>query len=185
VQEDRVHVHTYTTQIDVGSTSYVGIDDCCNDSPAPTGTYTATGSSDAGATGLPYIQLLTCMSQAPTFNTTMPNGAVVLSPSIGCQTGWELASYLSGRYLVALPENGQPGAEFGARSLLANATEAGPAQHPFSGAVDLNVNDVGLASGCCAGGYAASGETPFASTTDPAISHLPFIMVPACVQSPQ
>ena len=184
-QEDRKHSHAYTATVQVPDVSFAGIDGCCNDSPAPSGDVPVTGTTDDDSAGIPYIQLLTCMSQTPTFNTTMPNGAVVFSPAVGCQNGWELANFVSGRFLVALPPGGQPGADFGAASLPASATGLTPEPHDFTATVDLPPTSIGLASGCCANGYAGAGTVEFSSTTAPAAAGLPFIMVSVCVQSPQ
>lgn len=183
-QEDRGHVHTYTAAVPLDAVSYEGVDGCCNDSPAAAGTLTLAGATAAGSTNVPYIQLLTCISTTPTFNTTMPTGAVVLSPDVGCQAGWELATPLSGRFLVALPEGGMPGASFGGASLSAAAARVAQTNHTFAGSVSLPPASVGLAAGCCADGYAAAGTVDYASTTNSASSALPFLMVAVCVASP-
>ena len=63
-----------------------------------------------------------------TFETSLPTDAVLFSPLTGCPTGWELASVLSGRVLVALPAGGQGGASFGGASISPNATVAAGAR---------------------------------------------------------
>lgn len=47
----------------VDDISYVGVDGCCNRDPAPSGKFPLNGDADAATAGLPYIQLLTCLSE--------------------------------------------------------------------------------------------------------------------------
>jgi len=182
-QEDRGHTHAYTATVAVPDVSFAGIDGCCDKSPAESGKTPVYGTTDSDSTGIPYIQLLTCMTEATTFNATMPTGAVVFSPAVGCQEGWELADFVSGRFLVALPSGGQPGADFGGASLPPTATELYPTAHTFSATVDMPPTSIDLVTGCCADGYAAAGTVSFSSTTAPASAGLPYIMVSACIQS--
>lgn len=180
--EDRVHAHTYTGTVTLDDVSYVGIDGCCNDSPGAAGDVSVANDTAAASTGVPYVTALTCAATAPVFNTSLPPAALLFSPTLGCQTGWTLATYASGRFLVSLPAGGQIGADFGAASLPANATQAPGADHSLDVTVTLPSVGVGLASGCCADGYAASGSAPLITTTDPALPLFPFAMVPLCQQ---
>jgi hypothetical protein len=180
--EDRVHAHSYSGVVTLDDVSYVGIDGCCNDSPGAAGDVSVANNTDAASTGVPYITALTCASTAPVFNTSLPPAALLFSPTLGCQTGWTLATYASGRFLVSLPADGQIGADFGAASLPANATQAPGADHSLDVTVSFGSNGVGLASGCCADGYAAAGSAPLTTNTDPALPLFPFAMVPLCQQ---
>jgi hypothetical protein len=63
--------------------SYAGVDGCCNGNPAANGEYTIAGNSSEASSGLPYIQLLTCLSQAPTFDAKFP-GSTLLFNEVGC-----------------------------------------------------------------------------------------------------
>ena len=53
-------------------------------------------------------------------------------------------------------------------------------QHNLNGAVDLPSTSVGLASGCCAGGYAGAGTYSFDSTTTNDAVEFPFLLTPLC-----
>jgi hypothetical protein len=182
-----------------------GIDGCCNDDPAPSGEQPLNGAANSGSTGVPYIQvrvfmtfsdkpavgvivlqLLTCMASNQTFNASMPTGALLFSPLLGCTAlgnGWQLAEGVAGRMLVALPAGGLPGADFGGASLSPNATSVPGTAHDLSGTVHLGSSDIGLASGCCADGYAGAADVPFSATTTVAAPGFPFLMVAACVQA--
>jgi hypothetical protein len=41
----------------------------------------------------------------------------MMTAGIGCPNGWSLGETVSGRFPVALPYNGQPGATFGGDSV--------------------------------------------------------------------
>jgi hypothetical protein len=181
--EDRGHSHAFAAEVLVPDISYVGIDGCCNENPAPSGSLPVSAVTDVTSAGVPYVQLLTCFSQNTTFNTSLPSGALLFSPLLGCMPGWELASFVSGRYLVALPQNGLPGADFGGGSLPPNATSDVGTTHDVSGSVALPADDVGLGSGCCADGYAAAtGSAPFTATTTADSAQFPYLMMAVCVQ---
>lgn len=181
--EDRKHTHTYSTQVTVNDVSYVGIDGCCNDHPAASGPYTLSGAVDEASTGLPYAQLLTCSSATPSFNASMPDNALFFSPQIGCQSGWEVASFLSGRFIVSVPEGGLSGATFGGDSLAPGTTSLTGTSHQLSTTITLPSTGVGLGSGCCADGYAEAGDIAFVADTTSASAGLPYIMVPMCIHS--
>lgn len=163
--------------------SYVGIDGCCNKAPAPAGTFPINGEAQGASAGIPYIQMLTCFTQENTFTTALPSASILFSPLIGCPTGWELADTLSGRFLVALPAGGQPGASFGGASIAPNATSVVGTVHTLAGNMSLPHDDIGLAAGCCGNGYALSGDAPFTGVTQFEEPGFPYIMVSACVQT--
>jgi hypothetical protein len=54
--------------------------------------------------------------------------------------------------------------------------------HQFNGTILFPSVSVGLASGCCAGGYAGAGVYPFEGNTNAATGDFPFLQVPLCVQ---
>ena len=68
------------------------------------------------SSNLPYIQLLTCVSINKTFEADFPVGAMLFN-EISCPPGWNVSLTVSGRFPVALPVNGLPGATFGGPSL--------------------------------------------------------------------
>jgi hypothetical protein len=106
---------------------------------------------------LPYIQVLTCQSVEPTFDSEMPRSALLYT-SVSCPPGWDIALTLSGRFLVALPEGGRAGAIFGGQSLPPSADVVIRHEHGFTNTITTTPAGVGLASGCCSGGYARNGQ---------------------------
>lgn len=55
--------------------------------------------------------------------------------------------------------------------------------HELGGVLQLPVDDVGLAEGCCGDGYAKSGSQAFTGVTQFAEAGFPYVMVSACVQT--
>eukprot|EP00042_Codosiga_hollandica_P033405 m.222650 g.222650 ORF g.222650 m.222650 type:complete len:365 (-) comp54178_c0_seq8:112-1206(-) len=177
--EDRTHTHTFTSQINTGSVSYVGVDGCCNDYPSSDGTYPVSGQALSASTGLPYIQLLTCISTGFSTKITMPTNAYLMQTDDQCPQGWELVTDISGRFIVALPEDGTAGASFGGASIDQGGDQP-VHNHTVSGSISLPNTSVELASGCCASGYAEAGNVEFSAVTVADPTNLPFLMLPMC-----
>lgn len=176
--EDRLHSHPYLTSFDTIEVSYAGVSGCCNHGPSNSGPVYLEGETSSDSTGLPYIQLLTCVSENTTFDSGFPAGALVYN-TIMCPPGWDLAVELSGRMLVGLPAGAQP-AQFGGPALKPDSVSTPQHNHPFSGNVNTNSVGVGLASGCCAGGYAANHNYAYTGTSNSTAFELPYAMVPLC-----
>ncbi len=98
---------------------------------------------------------------------------------------------VSGRFPVALPYQGEPGASFGGDSIdeslhisfgAPHSTDGDQPSHDHTlqGAMNLPSTSVGLASGCCAGGYAGAGTYDFQATTSDNPTELPFLMIALC-----
>jgi hypothetical protein len=180
-QEDRAHVHTLEASILPDPTSFAGVDGCCNDSPSAQTTYPVAGETAPASSNVPYIQLLTCASEQESFAVAMPKGALLWSAGLSCPDGWELATPAVGRFLVALPANGEPGASFGGKS-VPPGTASPPHTHSFSGSVTLPATSIGLVSGCCADGYAAAGDAPFTGQSDNGATGFPYLQIALCQQ---
>jgi len=179
--EDRLHSHGLTIGITTTDVSYAGIDGCCNSNTAANGFFDSTTNTTEISSGLPYIQLLTCVSQETTFNSSFPAG-ILLFNEISCPPNYNITYESSGRFIVGLPDNGIPGATFGSDSLPPGFTGNLEHDHTFEGSLALGSTGVGLASGCCGSGYAAASTYDYqGSTTDDAVD-LPYIMIPLCAQ---
>jgi len=179
--EDRIHSHMFNLTITTDDVSYVGIDGCCNSGPAASGTYTSDAQGDPISSGLPYLQLLTCVSQTPTFNSSFPPGTLLYN-EVSCNSGWNPVNDIAGRFLVTLPQNATAGATFGTNSLKPGESDSPGHHHDFSGTVSTNSCGVGLASGCCGDGYAKNEQYYFNGETDPTPVNLPYVSVPMCIQ---
>jgi len=179
--EDRRHSHSFSTTVRLNDVSFEGVAGCCNDSPAEANLYTIAGNFDEASSGLPYIQLLTCMNMDTTFDSDLPP-ATLLFNEIGCVAGWNISLLASGRFVVANPNGGVAGAEFGASSLKPGQTSNPAHPHQFAGTLQTHSCGVGLASGCCASGYAADGSYPYSGTSADAAINLPYLSVPLCLK---
>lgn len=181
--EDRLHKHSYSVSFPTRDVSFVGLKDCCDKRPGKNSALTLSGASEATSAGLPYIQLLTCVNQAPTFNQTLPEAALVYN-AVSCPPDWEVENSVSGRMMVALPNGGLPGASFGGDSIPPDAPTNPSHKHGISGSVKLPSTGIMLDSGCCGNGYAGSGEYTFEGVSDSASENLPYTLLPMCRYSP-
>jgi hypothetical protein len=179
--EDRLHGHTFETTFATESVEYAGIGGCCDKGPASAGTVAVAGNTEAAASGLPYVQLLTCLAQNQTFDSAVPDAALLMN-SVRCPPGYELATSLAGRFLLSLPTGGVAGATFGGASLDPSGTGQPAHRHGFAGSITPPSVGVGLASGCCASGYAKAQTYSFESLTADADINLPFLFVPTCIK---
>jgi len=179
--EDRHHQHIFLTNITTTDVSYDGVDGCCNNNPAAADDYPIGGTTNNTSSELPYIQLLTCLSQEPTFSAKFP-AETLLFNSVGCPPGWNSSIEAAGRFVVALPLGGEAGSTFGSASLRPAQTSSPLHKHTYSGSVETSSCGVGLASGCCGSGYVGNGKYSFRDTTDTSTLDLPFLSVPMCMQ---
>lgn len=180
--EDRQHSHSFSIDFPVTDVSYAGAGGCCDSGPASHEDLTVATTTDSTSTGLPYVQLLTCVNQVPTFNHTFPADALTFS-SINCPPGWDVVNEVSGRFLVALPANGSPGASFGGDSIPSASTANPSHNHHVAGELNLPSVGVGLASGCCDHGYVGAGTYGYSGDTESVSELLPYTMVPLCRSS--
>jgi len=128
---------------------------------------------------IPYVQLLTCVSQAPTFNVDLPSNAYIFT-EVSCPPGYRISDLLAGRFLVSLPNGGTSGAVFGGPSLPQGTMIGNNHSHPFNTYFTTNSCEVGLASGCCGDGYAKDTQYMADGITSITDVHFPFIAVPIC-----
>eukprot|EP00658_Telonema_sp_P-2_P009251 TRINITY_DN1347_c0_g1_i10.p1 TRINITY_DN1347_c0_g1~~TRINITY_DN1347_c0_g1_i10.p1 ORF type:complete len:884 (-),score=62.20 TRINITY_DN1347_c0_g1_i10:115-2766(-) len=178
--EDRIHAHRAEATITLRATDYVGAHGGGNGDTAHdlTGSVQSQIESADVSLGLPYIQLLTCKSGAPTFNSSgLPSGALLFTTT-ACPPGWGAAISVNGRFLVANPNGGQAGSTFGGNSI--DPTSTFSHSHDFSGSFDTTAAGVGLAHGCCAHGYVANGTYEYSNTTDPGDPRVPALLTYVC-----
>jgi len=179
--EDLVHKHTYLTTVKLSDVSYAGIEGCCNDNVAADGIYNVEGTTDGVSFGLPYVQLLTCVSNNATFDSNMPSGTLLFN-QVACPPNWNVSLEAAGRLLVGVPDGAEPGVSFGTKSFPAGYTGEPTHNHFFNGGFDSRSCGVGLASGCCGSGYALNAHYDFVGQSDKAVAELPFLSVPMCIQ---
>jgi hypothetical protein len=181
--EDRLHAHGYTLQFSTGEMDFVGASGCCNHGPGKAGKITMSGTTKAASSGIPYVQLLTCVNQAQDFQGAFPGDGLVFTTN-GCPKRWVQNTAVAGRMPIALPSNATAGAVFGRSApLKASGTSNAQHEHTISGEVTFPAADVALFRGCCAHGYATKGTYAFSGPSDEAECGLPYLMMPMCAYS--
>ena len=177
------HDHNFNIVTTLNDVSYAGIGGCCDSALTNSGTYNVSTTSDEDSANIPYVQLLTCISQAETFNSSVPSDALLFN-SIGCPTGWEPNLEVAGRFIVSAASGAVPGATFGGDSLppLWNGP-AGNHTHTFTSCFTPDSCAVALASGCCASGYAGDQQYCYSGITQVTDINLPYLSLPLCQQS--
>jgi hypothetical protein len=179
--EDRKHAHNYTAAFTSTSVSYEGVEGCCNHNTAAAGEVVVSGESSETTENIPYVQLLTCESQAPTFNSSgLPEGSMLFN-TVSCPPGWNVSFDLSGRFPVSLPYNARPGSSFGSGTSLPQDASAVPSHaHSWQDSIKAPSTGVGLASGCCGHGYAAAAQYNFAGNASQESTGMPYVMMALC-----
>jgi len=181
---DIVHSHNISSAdntLSIADVSYAGIAGCCNDNMGESGTVPFTGSADPESANIPYIQMLTCISQEKTVTATNLPTSANLFNTVGCPEGWAVDLTVAGRFLVSLPTSAVAGAAFGGDSMPAHYTgPAGVHSHDFQGNFDTDDCGIGLVSGCCADGYARDQSYSFKGVTDSGNVNVPYVSLPFC-----
>jgi len=180
--EDRQHTHTFSVTISTNDVSYAGTGGGDNNNVGQNGVWGGAVTSDSSSSSIPYIQLLTCQSGEFSFQAALPPGALMFREE-SCIPGWTQSFDSAGRLIVALPTGGVPGATFGSDSFPPNFIGNPGHVHDYSGSINMGGTGVGLASGCCADGYAGAGTYNFHGTSASSPANLPYIEVVMCEQS--
>lgn len=181
--EDRKHTHVYATSFETTPVAFAGIAGCCNRQPAGQGTVAVAGTSSEASTGLPYLQMLTCTNEEPTFEASMPPGALLFH-ELRCPPGWSITDTIAGRMLASLPVGGMPGASFGGSSIEPGPSPPTPVHdHIVSGNITLPPASVMLDSGGDAHGYAKTATYSVSAPSHDAAAGLPYTMLPMCQQN--
>ncbi len=173
--EDRMHSHALTATVSPGSVSFVGIAGCCNGGPAGAGQASIAGEAEPASAELPYVQVLACTKVGMPLPAPVPSWLRVFGPVAGCPAGLAPSDLgAAGRLVVGLPAGGTLGATFGGPDTT--ATHA----HGAAGEFVVNSAGIGLASGCCGGGYASSAALSFSVSTASTAATFPSLRLPLC-----
>ena len=181
--EDRVHSHTFDVTVSFNNQYIALADGGGGDQNADySSTRSSSGTTSAASSGLPYIQLLTCIADSNTQKTTLPSGALLFSTQ-QCPREWVVVHPWKGRLLVGLPSGGVAGASWGGSVIAAGTTFKAPHTHSISGmAVTIPGKSVSMSACSCCGGpftqrgtYSIPGVTSAVDEVD-----LPYSMLPLC-----
>ncbi len=170
--EIRLHSHSIVGTITTGSVSFAGIVSCCNSGLTTAGTWDVTGSADPASSGIPYVQLRGCRKSTAIVYGQAPTGLVAFVDST-CPNMWSAVLVGIHRYIVGTPNGGTTGATFG-------GTWGSAHSHAISFDIPLASHGIALASGCCGGGFGASGNVAFSSTSAASVSDFPSMRRTAC-----
>ncbi len=178
--QEPAHRHALAIAVDLPAVSYVGIVGGGNHGVTRGGRVEGTAATDATVDAVPYAQLRVCRKTAPSGDRTPPRGVIAFFATPACPAPWtEAATALHGRVMVALPAGGTPGATFGGEPLAPG--EARTHVHPVTATLAAAAHGIGLASGCCGGGYGAAGTHVTTTTAAPAPVDVPYLQLLACL----
>jgi hypothetical protein len=177
--EDRVHVHSLNTMVDVEQTEIAGIEGGGNDGMTPAGAYSFATISGPALSGVPYIRFLTCKKRETPAAT-----ALALPPKLHmyfdldvCPSGWKPAIAADGRLVVGRPKDAPADLPFGGDPIT--TSEPRTHTHTFESTLTTNPHGVALISGCC-GKFGKNGTFPVAGQTEPASVDFPMISLLHC-----
>lgn len=178
--EERQHNHTLSGTVTTNSVSYIGIAGEANHGVARAGSYALSLTSSPAASGLPYLQLLTCRKTgAPNpQKAPPPSGMLLFFSASACPPGWTQPVSSQGRFLVGLPDGAKSGLAFGAPSLT--STESRPHRHGGAGKIQTSSHGIALASGSGAGGYAKDDTYAYAVTSSDTAIDQPYVQLLQC-----
>jgi hypothetical protein len=182
--EDRAHTHGITATFTLGSTSFAGIAGGGNGGVTGSGDVMLMATSDPASTGLPYIQLLACRKNALAVQhaNPLPRGLQMFFDMSACPDGWKQTAATQGRLLVGLPQGAPQDVTFGGPAIsgLDGGTALPTHAHPNTATLTTTSHGIGLAGGCCAGGYGANGTVMATMDTAAADTGVPIIELLSC-----
>ncbi len=171
--EDRVHSHGITGSATTGSASFAGIVGCCNSGLSAAGTWDVTGTALPSSSGIPYVQLRACKKTTAIAYGSAPDSLIAFIDGVSCPTSWNSIADGLHRFIVGTPVGGSTGASFGGAWGSSHI-------HAVSADIPLPGHGIGLASGCCGGGFASAGTLGFNGTSDASTSAFPSVQRVAC-----
>ncbi len=174
--EDRVHSHGITGSATTGAVSFAGIVGCCNSGLSAAGTWDVTGSALPASSGIPYVQLRACKKTTAITFGSAPASLIAFIDGATCPASWSSITDAIHRFIVGTPVGGTTGAPFGGVWGSSHA-------HSVSADIPLPGHGVGLASGCCGGGFASAGTLGFNGASDASASAFPSVQRVACAAS--
>ena len=177
--EDRLHHHGYAGTVTPAEVSFVGVVGGGNPL-AGAGAVMYSGTTDDASSNLPYVQLLVCQKDALPVAGSRPiaPGTLLFFGSDGCPTGWTQATATQGRFVVGLPDGAKPGLSFGGGAL--KAAEQRNHGHAYLASFTPPPKGIGLAAGCCGGGYAKSESLMLAGNAADSSVEWPYLQMVQC-----
>jgi len=179
--ETRAHHHDASVGVDFPTVSYVGVAGSGNDSLTPGGHFAASIATADGDAVLPYVQFLACKKVAAPGAARVPSGLLAYYDAPACPSGWSPApDAIVGRIAIGVPTGGTPGQTFGGAPLTSG--EVRTHTHAISSTLAAAGHGIALLSGCCGGGYGASGDRALTGATSPSTVDLPYLQLRGCTK---
>lgn len=172
--EDREHSHTGTVTLSPTDVGFAGATGCCHDGLTPSTPIETALTVEPASSGLPYIQLLTCIKRAAPGPVEVPAHAVAWFAANACPAGWSQPPSMTDRFPVAAPSGAANELSFG------SSVGVGTHVHTASGTVELPADGVALAGG--GSGFGGSGDAPYTTAIVAAELELPTIRLRACAR---
>ena len=185
--EDRLHGHTAGASLALLSVGYSGIAGEANHGVARSDAAPLAFAIDKAASGLPYVQLLMCQKTAAPVATApkAPSGTLMFFMSAGCPNGWGQPMVTQGRFLVGLPDNGNPSQSFGGAP-LGTSPDPFPVQgekrthrHTLPGNIKTTSHGIALFGGST-DGYAKDDTYPYRVPSDESGVDFPYVRLLQC-----
>lgn len=175
--EDRTHTHGFSLSFTLRDRDFVTVAGGSNGGVGGASKPTATGTTTASSTGLPYVQLLVCRKESKPLSRSLPIGMTLFFESAVCPMGWTQTEVSAGRSVVGLPKGAPADQTFG-RGPTVEHTHAHSAMATFA----TTPHGLTVLSGCCAGGYAAQGTYTTTAETTAESPDLPTIELLSCTK---
>ena len=178
------HSHSVSGKVEPSEQSFAA-GPCCNSDPAKHEEKTVSGMSDVNTTILPFVYMMSCIKTSTSVVAgTIPRGTVAFYGSKFCPTGWGRTLTSAGRFLIGLPDNGNPGASFGGNA-LADEENRTHIHDVGSGSVSFSSMNLAGVAGCCNSGFAKHGTYSIESgsgTVSAATSNVPYVQLSQCTK---
>lgn len=184
-----LHLHAFSKELVLTEQHYVLFDGCCNTNLGArkkNGKHTLSGKTGLADAATPNLALMACiLREEEVPMPSLPQGFTLFLGQKICpvETGWHEAIGSKGRYLVALPEGGDPGVAFGGDPL--GDGEMRTHTHPASDSVTLTAHGIAGASGCgfsCGNEYVKADTYRFDAATAAAAINMPYVPLRHCVR---
>lgn len=183
-KQDNTHTHSGSMSVDLPEHHIAGASSCCNGQATTKGTHTASITSGASATGLPFIQLLVCA--VDTTEATEADAMPMLSIAYfntTCPAGWSNTNLASaaGRTLLPTPLGGGAGGFIG--EPLSSQETPSHKHARAEGSITSPAKEFILIDGCCNDSLGHSGTHGMTGSADTGHSGFPYIQYNACLKT--
>ena len=176
--EDRAHSHVFNATVPLAMQKLAVAEGGSGIQNANYSTDNAFGTTSDATSGLPYIQLLTCMAVSDKQKISLPSGALLFNAQ-QCPPEWVVADRWKGRLLVGLPSGGVAGASWGG-SAIAFGAVAAHTHHITNMMVSVpKLESCGICGGN-GGPLTRQGTYNASGVTDMDDAGLPYSMLPLC-----